>query len=192
MVRKRNRYPGRVTKRTRPRTPAPKVGWVISDLAKLTGMPVRRIRYYVEHGLIRPLEFRGTATRYQRHELLRLLAVPLVRTAATRTLAALKRALDVLGDAELERLVVSHPLPPDVSAALGVAAVEPGDQASASGSPLAELPALGAAGQPVSDRSATELWYRVELLPGLELMLRANASPAVRSAAQRIRQEYVG
>ena len=56
--------------RSRPRTPAPKTGWVISELSRITGLPVRRIRYYVEHALIRPAEIRGTATRYQRSELL--------------------------------------------------------------------------------------------------------------------------
>lgn len=34
-------------------------------------------------------------------------------------------------------------------------------------------------------------WQRTELLPGLELLLSVNASPAVKRAAQRIIDEHV-
>ncbi len=83
MVRKHYRVTRLRQTRSRPKTPAPKTGWVISELSKLSEVPVRRIRYYVEHALIRPLEIRGTATRYQRSELLRLLAIPHIRTEKT-------------------------------------------------------------------------------------------------------------
>jgi hypothetical protein len=38
---------------------------------------------------------------------------------------------------------------------------------------------------------AGESWQRIALLPGLELLLRADAKEAARSAAQRICEEYV-
>jgi len=56
MVRKHYRITLLRQTRKRPKTPAPTTGWVISELANLTEIPVRRIRYYVEHGLVRPLE----------------------------------------------------------------------------------------------------------------------------------------
>jgi hypothetical protein len=43
-----------------------------------------------------------------------------------------------------------------------------------------------------SPSAQLETWQRVRLLPGLELMVRSDASPAVRRAAQSIYDDYVG
>lgn len=40
--------------------------------------------------------------------------------------------------------------------------------------------------------TTSTMWYRVTLLPGLELLCASTASPAVHSAAQKIFEEYVG
>jgi DNA-binding transcriptional MerR regulator len=45
----------------------------LGELAELAGLSVTTVRYYVKQRLLRPAEFRGTLTRYQRPELLRLL-----------------------------------------------------------------------------------------------------------------------
>jgi DNA-binding transcriptional MerR regulator len=45
----------------------------LAELAQLTELSETTIRYYVQQRLIRPIERRGTATRYERRELLRLL-----------------------------------------------------------------------------------------------------------------------
>ena len=194
MVRKHYRITRLRQTRKRPKTPAPTTGWVISELANLTEIPVRRIRYYVEHGLVRPLEIRGTATRYQRNELLRLLAIPLIRTEKTWKLDALKRELERLGEAEIERLVLANPLSPAAAAALGA---NPSNL-STTREPLANLP-LNA----VRDRSnaievfpgladTVEIWHHVELLPGLNLLVSSAASPAVTRVARRICTEFLG
>jgi DNA-binding transcriptional MerR regulator len=181
--------------RKRPKTPAPKTGWVISELSKLTEIPVRRIRYYVEHSLIRPLEIRGTATRYQRTELLRLLAISRIRTEKTWKLDALKRELERLGEDELERLVLASPLPPAAAAALGVtpSAVPSTTHdlmgnvrwglARENSNSIEPFPGLA---------ESVETWHHVELLPGLKLLVSSKASSAVRSVAKKIWDEFLG
>lgn len=185
MVRKHKAPKRQWTRRSRPKTPAPKTGWVIAELSQLTGLPIRRIRYYAAEDLIRPLELRGTATRYQRRELLRLLALPLLRPDGQFRLAEIKRKLDLLGETDLERLVTSKPLSAAVAAALGVAASN--DTAKATEAPVSwerQLEPNGGA--------AFETWHHIQLLPGLQLMVSSRASPAIRSAAKRIYDEYVG
>jgi len=195
MVRKHYRITQLRQTRKRPKTPAPKTGWGISELSELTGLPVRRIRYYVEHDFIRPLEIRGTATRYQRNELLRLLAIPHIRTEKTWKLDALKRELERLGEAELERLVLANPLSPAAAAALGV---NPTNQPSTTRNPLANLATSAARDSPNSIEAFTdpadtvEIWHHVELLPGLKLLVSSKASPAVGRVATRICTEFLG
>ena len=181
MVRKRDAYTRRRAKRTRPKTPAPKNGWRIAELSQLSQVSVRRLRHYVELDLLEPLEFRGTATRYPRRALLRLLATLRLRAESRFGLAEIKRRLDALGDNELEAWLQSGPLPPTAAAALGVGAAAP---AAVSGNAVAT--------QPTALRASSTTWQRIVLLPGLELMIDAQASPVVRRAAQSICAEYVG
>lgn len=80
MVRKRSRRTrikdlGRKRKPRRP--PGP--GWSISQLEALTSMTRRTIADYVRRGLLIAPDFRGTATRYQRVHLLRLVAIGLMK-----------------------------------------------------------------------------------------------------------------
>lgn len=182
-------------KRSRPKTPAPKTGWVISELSKLTELPVRRIRYYVEHELIRPLEIRGTATRYQRSELLRLLAIPHLRTEKTWKLEVLKRELERLGEAELERIVVANPLSAAAAAALGV---NPPNLLSTTRTQVGNVPWTATRDssnsiETFSGPAATvEIWHHLALLPGLKLLVSSKASSAVRSVAKKICAEFLG
>src|SRR6188768_1816787 len=118
MVRKRDRYTRRRAKRGRPKTRAPKTGWLIAELAALSGTPVRTLRYYVEQRLIQPSEFRGTATRYQRRELLRLFATLRLRSETRLKLSEIRKRLDVLGERELESWLREQPLPPALVQAL--------------------------------------------------------------------------
>ncbi len=144
----------------------------------------------MQHELIEPQEIRGTATRYARSELLRLLAIPLVRNDKTRTLDALKHELDRLGSSELERLVLGSALSPAVAAALGVnqpnpSSVAPGAPENQSW-PLARDTSGSLAGVPDS----VELWHHVPLLPGLVLLLSSRANVAVRYAAKKIYDDF--
>jgi hypothetical protein len=187
-VRKRIRYTRQRAKRTRPQIPAPQTGWVIAELARLSQLPVRRIRNHLEHRLIEPTEVRGIATRYQRRELLRVLGIARLRAETSANLTAIKRKLDALGDRDLEAWLRTQPLPPAAAAALGFPMPAAHRKSTAYG-PGGLAPASNL--QPGSARIGSTR-QRVSLLPGLELMIAADASPAALNAAHRIWEEYVG
>ena len=167
-------------RRRRPKTPAPKNGWLLGELAQLTGLSETTVRYYVQQKLLRPIERRGTATRYDRRELLRLVAFLRLRMDGKLTLGEKKRNLDSMGDEAVERWLREGPVPSAAAKALGFeSAPTPGSIAAPVAAPQT--------GQGVP----SEGWQRITLLPGLELHVRADAKGAARLAAQRICEEYV-
>jgi DNA-binding transcriptional MerR regulator len=187
MVRKRDRYTRARAKRSRPHTPAPKSGWLIAELAELSATPIRRLRYYVEQRLLRPSEFRGTATRYQRRELLRLFAILRLRSEARLTLSEIRQRLDALSEPELEAWLLTRPLPAAIAALLGASSTSTATT-QAAGSPLS---GAAAASKEAVAAPLIETWQRIALGPGLELMVRSDASPELRSAAHRICADYL-
>jgi len=186
MVRKRDRYTrSKDRKHHRPKTPAPTTGWLLSELAGLTGLSLTTLRYYVREGLLKPSELRGTLTRYQRSELLRLLGVVRLKSEGKSTLAEKQRRLASMSAVELETWLSAGPLAPAAAAALGLQV-----STSITGSisrAMAVTPGISID----LGRAPGEFWQRVALLPGLELLLRADAPQAVRNAAQRICDDYV-
>jgi DNA-binding transcriptional MerR regulator len=197
MVRKHSAWARSRMTRSRPKTPAPTTGWVISELSQITGMSVRRLRDYVARDLITPLERRGTATRYQREQLVRLVAIKRLRAEEELDLGEIKRRMNAMGERELEAWILTAPLPEAVLTALGTAAggasVDSiGGAAGVSAAQVVGGAASNHAEGPRTGNSAQTTWHHVELLPGLVLQVSANASPAVKSAAKRICDEYVG
>jgi DNA-binding transcriptional MerR regulator len=130
------------------------------------------LRYYLQVGLIQPVELRGNATRYARRELLRLHYILRAKAAPGSKLKAIKRDLDALGESDLEAWLLRQPVAPNVLEALGLKA------RSAAPAPLAAFDGVAAL--------STEAWQRVRLLPGLELMVSAEASMEVKGIAQQI------
>lgn len=147
----------------------------------MTGVTVRTLRNYVAQGLLEPIEFRGTATRYSRRQLLLLLGMLRARKDSKLTLAQIKTQLEARGDSELEAWLRTGPLPPAAAAALGIV-----QSAETATSPNPET-------ETGLDRWKPQLetWQRVELLPGLELLLGPSASPAAVRAAQAICREHL-
>lgn len=92
-----------------------------------------------------------------------------------RKLSVIKQRLDAAGEAELLSAVAARAPSAAVAAALGLPA--PGEAAGPNGS---AAPSSGSTGAP------GEAWRRIQLLPGLELMLAENASPVVRQVALQI------
>ena len=180
-IRKRNKWArGRDLHRRRPRTPAPTEGWLIRELAQMTQTTVRTLRNYVAAGLITPLELRGTSTRYARRELLRLLAVLRARKETKLTLAAIKQRLNAFAEDDLEAWLRTAPLPPLAASALGIPSEPPREPEPTAHHSLERWSAQ------------VQTWQRIELLPGLALMLGPNPSPAVTSAARAICAQYLG
>jgi DNA-binding transcriptional MerR regulator len=164
----------------------------------LTGVSVRTLRHYITRGLLQPLALRGTATRYSRRELLRLLKMLQLKSESVGrvTLSALKRALDAHSNAELEAWVLTQRLSPELARALNSEAkVAPPGTGTFSASPA--LPAdkekdATDAKTAALERLAVETWHRIPLLPGLELMLSATASAAVQGVALRLYSDVMG
>jgi DNA-binding transcriptional MerR regulator len=181
MVRKHTWASRARMKRTRPKTPAPTNGWLIGELAKLTDFPETTLRYYGAQKLIRPIQRRGTATRYGRDDLMLLLGLARLKTDETSTLADKKRKLAAMGVAELERWLREGPLPDRAAQALGFQSVP---------QPSAKSPAA-ATGDLAMNDARFEQWQRIPLLPGLDLILRTDANKAARAAAHRIYEQYV-
>jgi DNA-binding transcriptional MerR regulator len=181
----------------RPKTPAPKNGWLLSELAQLTELPETTVRYYLQRRFIEPIEIRGTASRYDRRGFLRVLGIMRLKGEADSTLAEKKRKLDAMGQEELERWLCSGPLPPAAAAALGLESV-----LSAQPQRSTSVPGFASSANAYStvltttqsaqelERAAAERWERIALLPGLDLIVRANAREPARLVAQRICEVY--
>lgn len=168
----------RDVRRNRVRRKPPQEGYLVRDLARLAGVAVPTVKRYVRHGLLAPVPFYGTATRYPSDYLVRVLALRYWRAAGDKTLAALRRRLDGVTFPELVQWVHSHPLPADTLAALRsepghappepVRAPPPADELAA----LLQLPA--------------QRWQRWVLMPGLELHLDVEAALITRRLAERL------
>ena len=179
MVRKRDAWTRAQDRlRRRRKRKIPQTGWLLSELSALTALPSRTIRYYVEQGVLARPEFRGTATRYGREHLLRLLGIERLKREGMKRLASIKQHLDAAGEAQLLAAVAARPPSAMVAAALGITT----PSASSDGSASTGQTSTAGAG----NTSRGELWRRLSLLPGLELLLAEDASPAVRQIAQQI------
>jgi DNA-binding transcriptional MerR regulator len=177
MIRKRSWYTRARDKRRRPKHAAPRDGFLLHDVARLTAVRVRTLRDYVRRGLLHYSERRGTITRYPRSEVVRLLAALRLKAQTRATWVEIKRRVDSVSAPELEKWLAEQGLAPTIAAELGIAKIA---------NPSATHP-------DAPNGLATDAdWHRTELLPGLELLLSASASPVVKHAAQRIVDEHVG
>ncbi len=150
----------------------------IEEITRRTGFTARAVRYYVQRGLLPATPQRGVATVYTHEQLLRLLAITLLRTRERLRLEAVKRRLAGMSLADVEALVATIggvPLPAGAATGTAPASVgaAPGDGA------------VGSAGPPTFLR-----WDRAELLPGLEIAVRSDAAPVVRRLAEEIFAKY--
>jgi DNA-binding transcriptional MerR regulator len=192
---------------------------LIAELTGFSGVSAVTIKAYIRRGLLARVKFYGTATRYPREHLVRLLAVKCLKAQGFKSLDDVRRKLDGWSPAEMERWVLQFPLQYATLAVLGhpvpakasspAATVESGvtqSPAPASGSdgtqPSASASESGARGKGPShakdaapDPTATlpnESWRRVVLLPGLELHLKHDAAPITARLAQRLLATYTG
>src|SRR5262249_46789061 len=124
-----------------------------------------------------PSEFRGTATRYGREHLLRLAAIGVLKEKERLHLDAVRRRLQALTPAQLETYapIVEPPPPASVAPAVEQAPVA-----------LESAPAVSPFGALAPSTYASDRWDRLALLPGVELFVRADASPLARRLVQDI------
>jgi DNA-binding transcriptional MerR regulator len=143
----------------------------IHELAQRSGVGARTIRQYFGKHLLEKPPFRGAQTQYDDGHLIRIRAIRRLLHEYRMSFNAVRAELRKRSDADLAALL-NPPQP--------AATATPAAGASASANP---------AGGPWL---AAERWERVALLPGLELSLRADASPAVRRMAAEIATQYRG
>jgi DNA-binding transcriptional MerR regulator len=181
----RRRYYRPDRRRRRVRRPPPTEGFLARDLARLAGVAVPTLKRYIKHGLLAPVRFYGTATRYPRDYLVRVLALRYWRAAGSKTLAELRRRQDSATLDEMHAWVLSHPLAPDAAAELRK--LPPGDAATkAQASASATAAANALEGADALLQVPAEAWKRWTLMPGLELHLKTDAAPLTRNLAVRL------
>lgn len=174
------------SRRNRDRKPPPKQGVTMVELAQLSGVAAVTIKTYIHRGLLGRVKFYGSATRYPRGHLVRLLAIRFCRAQGMRQLDEIRRKLDAWAPADMEHWILEHPLAPTTLAALGYPV------AAAQGSDSATSPAANLDVSPMNTVAATsgilptESWRRVMLMPGLELQVRTDAGAVVQSVAERL------
>src|SRR5687768_15865926 len=77
----------------RPSRAAPKAGWSLRQLAQLGGIAPRTLRVYLQRGVLPRPPFRGSATRYERRQVLWLCAIRHLLGTERLTLAAIRTRL---------------------------------------------------------------------------------------------------
>jgi DNA-binding transcriptional MerR regulator len=107
--------------RQRSRKAPPKAGFLIAELAQLSGFAAVTIKAYIRRGLLARVRFYGPATRYTREHLVRLLAVSCSKAQGLKSLDDVRRKLDTLSPSEMERWVLTFPVNATTLAALGLA-----------------------------------------------------------------------
>ncbi|HET7036098.1 MAG TPA: MerR family transcriptional regulator [Thermomicrobiaceae bacterium] len=167
----------------------------IDELAERSGVPARTIRYYISQGLLPGAGSRGRGAAYSGDHLARLRLIRLL--AARRVpLAAIGAQLAGLSDDEVRALLARE----EQQAAATEAAETPKEYVARLLERAAPPAAPTAAPAPVAQADevdpsyaarppqpqATESWRRIELAPGVELHVRADAERRQHGLIQRL------
>jgi len=174
----------------------------ISELADLTGVSTRTIRYYIEEGLLPQPEIRGKYAVFNDDYLVRLKLIKYLKDAYL-PLKEIRKRLDTLMVPEMRDLLTRFEQDP--VRALAELDVYPADKPASSGLPAPMMDSAQdyiskvmhkkavrlneerssfntpAAPAPVKVNFSQESWQRVELAPGIELNIRQPQPTARRS-----------
>jgi DNA-binding transcriptional MerR regulator len=161
------------------RKPALPVGLTVQELALRTHTTPRGIRFYVASGLIDPPQLRGRHTRYSELQAQTIELVQKLQREEGLALEAIRERIVKLTPAEISAMV--RPSPPP---------------APPPPTPLPEPPSPPvpvALPPPVAEAKplARPSWERLEILPGLEIHVRSDASPHVRSTLREIERQFL-
>lgn len=179
----------------------------ISELADMTGVSKRTIRYYIEEGLLPQPEIRGKYAVFNDDYLIRLKLIKYLKDAYL-PLKEIRKRLDTLMVPEMRDLLTRFEQDPvralaeldiypadkltsDISPAPRVDSaqdyisqvmhkkdVRVNDERTTFNAPAVPAPAAPA---PMNVNYSQESWQRVELAPGIELNIRQPQPPARRS-----------
>jgi Ca-activated chloride channel family protein len=149
----------------------------LDELARAAGTSARTVRYYVQRGLLPAPAFRGKDTAYSHDHLVRLKAIRRLQEAFY-PLDAIAIELARRSTEELEHLAVTKDGEPTVT--------KDGAETSGSGERQSEGGAPSFGGVPVA-----RAYLRVELMPGLELAVAADAPEVAQTAAEQIISSFM-
>ncbi len=137
----------------------------LDELARVTGMSARTVRYYVQRGLLPPATFRGKDTVYGHEHHVRLRAIRRLQEAFF-PLDAIAAELEGRPLVEIERIADGR-----VTLASAPASRAIGEEVDAPGArpPPAEEPRLAIM------REASRVFRRIELFPGVDLTVADDA-----------------
>ena len=156
----------------------PVEGLTVAELARKVGVTARVVRYYTAEGLLPRPVLRGSATRYGRGHLLRLAAIRALQLQGM-TLARIRAQLARYDLAAIQKEAAQ--LLPELAPA------EPPTEAHASpeAQPVPDAPSVDVlAARLVFKPSDT--WYRLIVLPGLEVHVHAAAGAEVQALARSL------
>lgn len=203
------------TRKHRKRVAPPTTGWLRAELAEMLNIAPGTIGRYIKLGMLPSVEFRGTATRYQRVHLLRLLAIRHLRSEGFAERRQVKETMDSWTSERLERWVLSHRHSESITAALqasapnpiapspGAAATPAGgaaapksvhdehpaavarDMSQVNGPPDATALAAGAL-QLANAMLHAETWQQVPVGAGVLIAWRTDADPAAKELVKRL------
>lgn len=167
------RYLGVLTVKRETVTIAAMSGFSLADLCDLADVTPRTVRYYITQGLLRPPTGAGPAARYEDGHLYRLRLIRRLQREHL-PLAEIRRRLDALSDADVERLT-TEPGPVTDSAVAYVARVlgshgVGGTRPQPAPVPRSGPPAEGMTAVP-GDRVRSQ-WERITITPEIELHVR--------------------
>ena len=132
---------------------------------------LRTLKLYLQRGVVPRPPFRSSATRYERRQLIHLLAVRRFRDEQGLELGEMKTRMNAMTAAELEAFATENIVAGPVAAALGLDVGPPAEGAPAS----APIP-----------QTAHRRWTHLEIGVGLELLVRDDAGPRELDLARRI------
>ena len=144
----------------------------LEELAREAGVAARTVRYYVQRGLLPAPAFRGKDTTYDEKHLLRLRAIKCLQQVHL-PLDAIQSRILAASPKELEAIVsgmvqLQAPLAP----------------------PARLLPEPEAEPEEEEKLDGGSVWGRFEIVPGIELHVKGDASAKVKRIARKILKKY--
>ena len=170
--------------------PPPDASYTLDEIARLSGVRVPTIRYYVAHDALPAPEFHSRHTRYDGAFLVRLRAVAALRRQKLR-LPVIRPRLAAATREELLALAgYAVPAPAEAQSPSRSEPTAQRDPSSAH-APLPDKPVrplpTGFVGPYRGAGHPTERWEHMELCPGVKLLVRAEAD----AEAWRVAREIV-
>ena len=158
----------------------------MDELTELTKFSARTVRQYIAFHMIPKPKLAGSATRYSRETLGKLLAIRHWRLEQKITTTGMRRALRAADEDEWEAWAEDvdpiAPPPPPPAPVVAAKTAAPAQVAALSKAPATDAAPL--------DGALGEKWHHVPLMPGLVLLMRDGAGEMTASVAREIQKRY--